>query len=441
MLFTFADLFAGIGGFHAAMAKHGGKPVFISEIDAHARQVYAKNWLSGDDSKIGGDIKLLTEGVKMSVPKHNVLTGGFPCQPFSKSGNQHGVQEARGTLFYNILKIIEKRKPELILLENVKNLIGPKHLGDYKVMIRLIRELGYVVSDHPTILSPHEVPEKFGGTPQHRERVFIGAVRMTPKIAETLRELPPLLPRSPFKVYGDLKWDLQTFLDKKTLNNNKELGTALSSEQLKALSIWNNFLKLNRKYNKSQLPGLPLWTEFWKMRKPANLDNAPGWKVQFIEKNREFYLNNRNWIDPWREDSKLTELIPSYRKFEWQARGHQDIFECLIQFRPSGIRVKLPNYVPTFVALAQTPVVGWKSRHLTLDEAKVLQGFDKNFDFMGQRTNLSFKQIGNAVHVGVASVVFQSLLLRAIELGQSWASELTVSNSLMCEIPVQPFLR
>jgi DNA (cytosine-5)-methyltransferase 1 len=146
MSFEFADLFAGIGGFHAALTKHGGSSVFVSEIDQSARSVYANNWLDGDEDFISGDITKLTTG-KVRVAKHNVLTGGFPCQPFSKSGSQRGVMEARGTLFYDILRIIETKKPELVLLENVRNLIGPKHIADYKVMIRLIRDLGYVVSD------------------------------------------------------------------------------------------------------------------------------------------------------------------------------------------------------------------------------------------------------------------------------------------------------
>ncbi len=111
MAFTFADLFAGIGGFHAALAKHGGESVFVSEIDKSARGVYAKNWLQGDDTFISGDITKLTKG-PVRVSKHNVLTGGFPCQPFSKSGNQHGVAEARGTLFFDILRVIETKKPE-----------------------------------------------------------------------------------------------------------------------------------------------------------------------------------------------------------------------------------------------------------------------------------------------------------------------------------------
>lgn len=437
MSFTFADLFAGIGGFHAALSKHGGESVFVSEIDGAARKVYAKNWLEGCEDLISGDITKLTSG-NVRVPRHNVLTGGFPCQPFSKSGNQRGVAEARGTLFYDIHRIIETKKPDLILLENVRNLIGPKHIDDYKVMIRLIRELGYVVSDQPTILSPHEVPENLGGTPQHRERVFIGAVRMNLAKAEEFADIGPLLPRHPFNDFGPVQWDLAEFLDKHTSKvSDKQFELEISADQKKALRIWNEFVKRHLTENREQLPGLPLWTEFWKPRSEIRLSRSmPDWKRRFIERNSDFYSSNRKWIDSWLKEAKLEELIPSYRKFEWQAQDYRSINDCLVQFRPSGIRVKAPNYVPTFVAMAQTPVLGWEKRSLSVAEAKALQGFGKTFKFGDQREALSFKQIGNAVHAGVASIVFQSLIKRARQLEQPWASNLRIKNSQLNVLPV-----
>jgi len=437
MTFTFADLFAGIGGFHAALSKHGGESVFVSEIDEFARKVYAENWLDGRGDFISGDITKLTKG-SVRVPKHNVLTGGFPCQPFSKSGSQRGVAEARGTLFYDIHRIIETKKPDLILLENVRNLIGPKHIQDYRTMIRLIRDLGYVVSDEPTILSPHEIPERLGGTPQHRERVFIGAVRMNSTVALKFTDIGPLLPRHPFKNSGPVDWNLAQFLDKdisKFYDSQKTLQ--ISQDQKRALKVWNDFLRSYLKQNNKQLPGLPMWTEYWRPRSEIRLSKSlPDWKRRFIERNSDFYMENRRWIDAWLKESRLDELIPSYRKFEWQAQGLRNINECLIQFRPSGIRVKAPNYVPTFVAMAQTPVLGWEKRSLSVEEAKALQGFGKSFEFGDQREALSFKQIGNAVHTGVASIVFQALVKRARQLEQPWAMDLKIKNSQLNLLPV-----
>jgi len=107
MSFTFIDLFAGIGGFHAALGALGGKCVYASEWDKDAARIYERNW----NLKPAGDITLEANDEVMSVPEHDVLVGGFPCQPFSKSGKQMGMDETRGTLFWNIAKIIEARKP------------------------------------------------------------------------------------------------------------------------------------------------------------------------------------------------------------------------------------------------------------------------------------------------------------------------------------------
>jgi DNA (cytosine-5)-methyltransferase 1 len=172
MAFTFVDLFAGIGGFHAALSGMGGKCVYAVENDKNAAEIYQKNW---GVSAFGDITQDANEKVK--VPPHDVLVAGFPCQPFSKSGDQKGMNETRGTLFWNILKIVEKRKPSLILLENVRNLVGPRHQHEWKIIIKSLREQGYSVSDKPSIFSPHLLPPDLGGRPQVRERVFIAAVK------------------------------------------------------------------------------------------------------------------------------------------------------------------------------------------------------------------------------------------------------------------------
>src|SRR5699024_3328503 len=103
--FTFADLFAGVGGFHAALGALGGHGVFASEIDPVAADVYRTNW----DTGVHGDIIPMTQD-RMDVPAHDVLAAGFPCQPFSKSGFQKGMAETRGTLFFNIARVLEERR-------------------------------------------------------------------------------------------------------------------------------------------------------------------------------------------------------------------------------------------------------------------------------------------------------------------------------------------
>jgi DNA (cytosine-5)-methyltransferase 1 len=424
MAFTFIDLFAGIGGFHAAMDPIGGECVFVSEIDSAASSVYSKNWLKNSDISVSGDIKELTKNVNKYIPNHDVLTAGFPCQPFSKSGHQLGVNEARGTLFYNILQIIEVKKPKIILLENVRNLVGPKHYKDYLIIIKLLRKLGYAVSDEPTILSPHEIPTRFGGTPQHRDRVFIGAVKVGETRAKELSDLGPLLPRQPFKKYGEIIWDINKTLNEYMANSDNKI-TKISREKINALKMWNEFLNIYRDFNNSNPPGLPLWSDYWDIRKNIKIPKSvPDWKRQFILRNIEIYEENSKWINTWRKKHDLSSHITSNRKFEWQGRNQEDIYKCLIQFRPSGIRCKEPNYVPAFVALTQTPVLGWEKREVTVREASLLQGFNRDFNFYDQRDSLSLKQIGNAVHPASARLVFHALINRAETLKLPWANTL-----------------
>ena len=165
--FTFSDLFAGIGGFHAALHAAGGEWRFASEIDQDAARVYDHNWLRpmreagvtlpGDlPIAVSGDIVPLTDPT-VQVPKTDVLAAGFPCQPFSKSGFQRGMDETRGTLFWNIAKILEdpERRPSVVLLENVRNLAGPRHRDTtFKTIVRTLRELGYRTASQPAVFSP-----------------------------------------------------------------------------------------------------------------------------------------------------------------------------------------------------------------------------------------------------------------------------------------------
>jgi len=112
--FRYVDLFAGIGGFHAMLDHAGGQCVYVSEIDADARESYLRNWVdplpsNRQPERINTDIRVDTPAVgEVLVPEHDVLAAGFPCQPFSKSGFQRGMDEARGTLFWNIARILRR---------------------------------------------------------------------------------------------------------------------------------------------------------------------------------------------------------------------------------------------------------------------------------------------------------------------------------------------
>jgi len=157
--FTFIDLFAGIGGFRIPMQELKGKCVFTSEFNYHAQRSYEYNF----GEVPFGDITKLDLNI---VPKHDVLTAGFPCQPFSISGRMKGFEDTRGTLIYKVLQIIEIRRPKVVFLENVKHLIHHDKGTTLKVILKHLEELGYKTSWK--LLNASDF-----GVPQNRERIII----------------------------------------------------------------------------------------------------------------------------------------------------------------------------------------------------------------------------------------------------------------------------
>jgi len=157
----FIDLFAGIGGFHYALSSFGAKCVFASEWDKFASETYKVNFRvepSGDITKIK----------EHDIPKHDILCGGFPCQAFSISGKQNGFEDVRGTLFFDIARIISYRKPKIVFLENVKNLAKHDNGKTLLVIIRTLENLNYNVFTE--VLNASNF-----GLPQNRERIYIVA--------------------------------------------------------------------------------------------------------------------------------------------------------------------------------------------------------------------------------------------------------------------------
>ncbi len=161
--FTFIDLFAGIGGFRTALEYFGGECVFSSEIDENARKTYNANF----NEIPFGDITKIDE---KEVPIHDVLCAGFPCQPFSISGLQKGFDDIRGTLFFEIVRIISYKKPYILFLENVANLEKHSDGNTIKRMTEILIEKGYNVYFKTLNASDF-------GVPQSRKRIYIVAFR------------------------------------------------------------------------------------------------------------------------------------------------------------------------------------------------------------------------------------------------------------------------
>ena len=191
--FTFIDLFAGIGGMRLGFEAVGGSCVFSSEWDHYAQETYAANF---GETPAGDITKISASG----IPDHDILLAGFPCQPFSILGNKKGFSDTRGTLFFDIERILEAKTPLAFLLENVKNLRTHDGSRTFTAIRERLKELGYFV--HTEILNALDF-----GLPQKRERVFIAGFRknlefkfpkplgVEPKLADVLETDDQVDPR------------------------------------------------------------------------------------------------------------------------------------------------------------------------------------------------------------------------------------------------------
>jgi DNA (cytosine-5)-methyltransferase 1 len=185
----YIDLFAGIGGLRIPFDELGCKCVFTSEIDRYARQTYASNF-QVDESEIIGDIR---EVHVKDIPDHDILLGGFPCQPFSHAGHRRGFDDTRGTLFFDVARILKKHQPKAFLLENVRGLVGHDNGNTFRRIIEILGS-GYVV--HHALLNAKDF-----GLPQSRLRVYIVGIRKDLAGAKNFKFPTP--PKTPTTV-GDI---------------------------------------------------------------------------------------------------------------------------------------------------------------------------------------------------------------------------------------------
>lgn len=439
--FTFIDLFAGLGGFHLAMKELGGKCVFASELKEDLRILYKDNF----EMECKGDINQID--IRQDIPNDfDMLCAGFPCQPFSKAGKQQGFADDkdRGNLFWKIMEILKEKMPEYILLENVPNLKSHDNCNTWNVIKKNLEEF-YVIRE--AIISPH-----YFGIPQHRTRIYI---------------VGRLLNKGGLKQFEFPRYDKKTICNINSIidENDTDFKT-LTIQTRKHLEVWQKFLTLLHD-NNIDIPTFPIWTMEWgadykydgiapfyqhrstlegkkgkfgepvkgnckddyldclpiyaRTNKTEKNHHFPDWKISYIKSNREFYKKHKNILDPWLKELKMPGFENSHQKFEWNCSMDKNatisLRDKIIQFRASGIRVKLPTYSPALVlTTTQIPIFPWVKtpdgqigRYMTRKEAAKLQRMEKLKRYP-DTTAEAFRAFGNAVNVEVVKRIAEKLL-------------------------------
>lgn len=400
--------------------------MFASEWKPHLQDLYEKN----HGIRPLGDITAVDPD---AVPSHDVLTAGFPCQPFSKAGEQRGFEcTEQGKLFFNVEAILRAKRPSFFVLENVPNLL--KHDGGetWKTIQALLGPEGLGYHVRAERFSPHNF-----GIPQIRERVYI------------VGSLAPLT-QFEWPETSDAPTSIEDVLD-----SHPSSAKQLAPQVQNCLAAWDAFLASCPPG--VAIPSFPLWSMEWGASYPFEDETPsarlareglkglhglkgshgvalgrlhsereklaalpsyargaelkfPEWKKRFIRQNRAFFDSNREWIEPWLPT--ILDFPSSFQKLEWNAQGEQrSVWGHVVQLRASGVRIKRRTTAPSLIAMTDTqvPIIAWERRYMTPQECARLQSMEELQYLPTTRTH-AFQALGNAVNSTVVEKVTRALL-------------------------------
>lgn len=424
--FTFVDLFAGIGGFRLGLESLGGRCVASSEINNHADQVYKLNWPDDGQGHNLGDICDIDE-----LPHHDLLVGGVPCQSWSIAGKNRGIEDPRGKLWMDVIRLLEVNRPKAFMFENVKGLYDHRHRESLNYLVAAFSKLGYEV--HYNLLNAFDFC-----TPQNRERIFIVGIQ------KALIQSPFLWPQLQdnhvqlFDILDDLEKPEQTVAPVPIQRNLFGERVHVGFNKLTPIGSKNQFFILTDIRNgPTSIHSWELYNNVSEREKTicmTMLRNRR--KPQYGPKdgNPMTYESLRGLI-PDLVEKELQQLVTKRIFRQYAETGKYEFFNRKLSGGIDGVyRVYLPTstFFPTIMAsgtldfVATVNVSGEtdeeyktnfirdvlrpeKYRHLKPRELARLQGFPVDFK-LHENPKRNVKLFGNAVAVPVIKAVGRSIM-------------------------------